>query len=422
MTVHSELQRPDTPPGTTGGGEHTAGAGSAVEVFATFLKLGLTSFGGPIAHLGYFHRELIARRRWLDEAHYAQLVALCQFLPGPASSQLGFLLGLIRAGWLGAIAAFIAFTLPSALLMLAFAHVMPQLEQPYGQAAIHGLKLVAVAVVAQGVLAMVQRLTPDAPRRLMAATAAAVVVVSGTAIVQLAVVALAAPTGFWLCRHVSAASGTAFNLRYGARTGVLLLAVFGALLIAALAPSTGAPPLVAVVSAFYRAGALVFGGGHVVLPLLEEAVVAPGWIGTDEFLAGYGAAQAVPGPMFSLAAFLGARLEGAQGGAVGAGLSVLAIFVPGFLLAAGALPFWRRIASRAGAVSALAGVNAAVVGLLAAALYDPVWRSAVLAPTDFAIALLGFAAVTDLDACLRAVGARLGAVLASVARAWLITP
>lgn len=403
--------------GTSGVGERTVGAGSAVEVFAAFLKLGLTSFGGPIAHLGYFHRELIARRRWLDETHYAQLVALCQFLPGPASSQLGFLLGLIRAGWLGAIAAFIAFTLPSTLLLFAFAQLMPQLEQPYGQAAIHGLKLVAVAVVAQGVLAMVQRLTPDAPRRLMAATAAAVVVVSGTAVVQLAVVALAAPIGLWLCRHVSAASGTTFSVRYGPRTGVLLLAVFGVLLIAALASSTAATPPVAVASAFYRAGALVFGGGHVVLPLLEVAVVAPGWIGTDEFLAGYGAAQAVPGPMFSLAAFLGARLDGAQGGAIGAGLSVLAIFVPGFLLAAGALPFWRLIASRAGAVSAVAGVNAAVVGLLAAALYDPVWRSAVLAPADFAIALIGFALLTSTRVSVLLVLA--WCVLASVARVWL---
>lgn len=399
-------------------GQSPFATGTAAEVFTVFLKLGLTSFGGPIAHLGYFHREIIAHRRWLDEAHYAQLVALCQFLPGPASSQLGFLLGLIRAGWLGALAAFLAFTLPSALLLFAFAHWLPQLEQSYGQAAIHGLKLVAVAVVAQGVLTMAQRLTPDAPRRLIAAVAAGAVAVSGTAVVQLGVVALAAPIGFWLCPPVSTTGGTTFGVRYGPRTGALLLCVFTVLLIAALVPSAVEAPLVAVASAFYRAGALVFGGGHVVLPLLQQTVVTPGWIGRDEFLAGYGAAQAVPGPMFSLAAFLGARLNGTGSGLLGAGLSLLAIFVPGFLLAAGALPFWRVFATRAGAVRALAGVNAAVVGLLAAALYDPVWTSAVLAPADFAIALIGFALLVSTRVSVLLVV--MWCVVASMARVGLL--
>lgn len=367
----------------------TSASGSAAEVFATFLKLGLTSFGGPIAHLGYFRRELVVRRHWVDEAHYAQLLALCQFLPGPASSQLGFALGLIRAGWRGALAAFVAFTLPSALLLFAFAQLVPLLEHPLGQSAIHGLKLVAVAVVAHGLLGMVKTLTPDTPRRLIAAAAAAVVVVSGIAIVQLLVVAAGAVLGLLLCRNTSVTSGGTFDLRYTRRTGTLLLAAFAVLLALALLAPT-AVPLASVGAAFYRAGALVFGGGHVVLPLLEEAVVAPGWLETDEFLAGYGAAQAIPGPMFSLAAFLGARLDGAQGSFTGAGVSLVAIFLPGFLLVAGTLPFWRALAARRDAVSALAGVNAAVVGLLAAALYDPVWLSAVLTPRDFAVALIGF--------------------------------
>lgn len=364
--------------------------GSISEVFTAFLKLGMTSFGGPIAHLGYFHRELVVRRRWVDEAHYAHLLALCQFLPGPASSQLGFSLGLIRAGWWGALAAFVAFTLPSALLLFAFAQLVPLLEHSLGKAAIHGLKLVAVAVVAHGLLGMVKTLTPDTPRRLIATAAAASIVVSGgMEMMQLLVVAAGAVLGPLLCRDVSTPGGATFDLVYTRRTGVVLLTGFAVLLALALFPIAQAP-LAAVAAAFYRAGALVFGGGHVVLPLLEEAVVTPGWLSTDEFLAGYGAAQAIPGPMFSLSAFLGARLEGAQGGFVGAGVSLAAIFLPGFLLVAGTLPFWRALARRREAVRALAGVNAAVVGLLAAALYDPVWTSAVLGLKDFAIALIGF--------------------------------
>lgn len=370
--------------------ESTVPSGSVHEVFAAFLKLGLTSFGGPIAHLGYFHRELIERRRWIDEAHYAQLVALCQFLPGPASSQLGFALGLLRAGWPGAIAAFVAFTTPSVLLLLVFARLLPVLDHPLGQAAIHGLKLLAVAVVAQGVLGMVQKLTSDMPRRLIAAATAAVVVLSGTTVVQLLVIGVGAVLGLWFCRNVAIPAGATFELRYAHRTGLVVLVVFAVLLVMALTPAEIPSPLASVAAAFYRAGALVFGGGHVVLPLLQEAVVEPGWVGNDEFLAGYGAAQAVPGPMFSLAAFLGARLDGAQGGVIGALVSVIAILLPGLLLVAGALPWWHSIARHPSAARALAGVNAAVVGLLAAALYDPVWTSAVLSPPDFAIALIGF--------------------------------
>jgi len=393
-----------------------SGRGSAREVFAAFLKLGLISFGGPIAHLGYFHRELIAGRRWLDEAHYAHLVALCQFLPGPASSQLGFALGTIRAGWMGGVAAFVGFTLPSALLLLAFAYILPMLESSVGQAAIHGLKLVAVAVVAQGVMLMAKRLAPDVPRALIAAASTAIIVVSASAGMQLLVVGMGAVLGMVFCRQLPAAPSTTFRLHYGTRAGIVLVVLFAMLLAASFAADRVHTPLVSVAGAFYRAGALVFGGGHVVLPLLQEAVVTPGWISTDEFLAGYGAAQAVPGPMFSIAAFLGARLEGEQAGTVGATVSVLAIFLPGLLLVAGALPLWQFVSRRAGSIGALAGVNAAVVGLLAAALYDPVWTSAVRAPTDFAIALVGFALLVATRTSVLVV---LGwCVLASVARLW----
>lgn len=364
----------------------------------TFLKLGLTSFGGPIAHLGYFRRELIERRRWVDEAQYAQLIALCQFLPGPASSQLGFALGLIRAGWRGALAASVAFTTPSVLVLLVFAHLMPLLERPIGQAAIQGLKLVAVAVVAHGLLGMVRTLTPDTPRRLIAIAAAGIILITGTAAVQLLAVGAGAVLGFVVCRNVTLPAANGFELRYTARTGILLLVAFVTLLVLALAPGALGTPLATVAAAFYRAGALVFGGGHVVLPLLQEAVVTPGWVEQTEFLAGYGAAQAVPGPMFSLAAFLGARIDTVGGSGVGALVSLLAIFTPGFLLVAGVLPGWRLITQHPGAVRALAGVNAAVVGLLAAALYDPVWTSAVLDVKDFVVALVGFVLLTALRA------------------------
>jgi chromate transporter len=396
----------------------TAGAGSVAEVFVTFLKLGLTSFGGPIAHLGYFHRELIARRRWLDEAHYAQLLALCQFLPGPASSQLGFALGLIRAGAPGALAAFLAFTLPSALLLFAFAYLLPRLDQGCGQAAIHGLKLVAVVVVAHGVLTMARRLTPDTPRRLIAGGSVVLILVSATASAQLLVIAMGALLGVLFCRHVTAATGETFDLGYSARTGVALLSIFVVLLIAAVVAHADAPRL-QVAAAFYRAGSLVFGGGHVVLPLLQQALVTPGWIDTETFLAGYGAAQAVPGPMFSLAGFLGAQLEDGRGSVAGAGIALAAIFLPGFLLVAGVLPFWRTALNRPGTVSALAGVNAAVVGVLAAALYHPVWTTAVLTTGDLAIVVTGFALLMLPRTSVLLVLA--WCVLISLGRTWLDT-
>jgi chromate transporter len=364
--------------------------GNAGQVFRVFLKLGLTSFGGPIAHLAYFRRELVERRKWVGESEFAQLLALCQFLPGPASSQLGFSLGLLRAGWQGALAAFAAFTLPSALLLFAFAALLPRISGPMGSAAIHGLKLVALAVVAHGVLGMARQLCPDATRASIAAAAAGLILLAGTASMQLVVVALGAVAGVALCRGVVPIPGGGLRLRYGPALGWLMLGVFALLLAALPLASRGSDGLVAVAAAFYRAGALVFGGGHVVLPLLEEAVVNTGWVSTDEFLAGYGAAQAVPGPMFTLAAYLGARLPGLEGGVLGASIALGAIFLPGLLLVSGVLPLWRVIAGRPLAARAIAGVNAAVVGLLGAALYDPVWTSAVRGSVDVAIAVVGF--------------------------------
>lgn len=365
-------------------------AGSAGEVFVTFLKLGLTSFGGPIAHLGYFRNELVQRRAWCGEDQYAQLLAICQFLPGPASSQLGFSLGLMRAGWLGAVAAFTAFTLPSAALLFAFAVLLPQFSGAVAAAAIHGLKLVALAVVAHGVLGMSRNLCPDAARRTIAVAAAVVILVTGLAWIQLLVIVLSAGAGLAVCRGVEATSGGDLKLQYGTRTGRWLLALFIALLVGLPLVAEQAEGLLAIADIFYRAGALVFGGGHVVLPLLEESVVASGQMSSDTFLAGYGAAQAVPGPMFSFSAYLGASLTGDGGAVAGAATALVAIFLPGFLLVAGFLPLWQALAGHASAARAIAGVNAAVVGLLGAALYEPVWTSAVRGPLDVAIALIGF--------------------------------
>jgi chromate transporter len=365
----------------------SAQRGRAGEVAAAFLVLGLTSFGGPVAHIGYFRRAFVERRRWLDEEHFAQLLALCQFLPGPASSQLGFSIGLLRAGWLGGVAAFVGFTLPSALLLFAFALASRALDGVWGHALVHGLKLVAVAVVLHGVLGMARTLTPDWTRRAMAVVTAAIVLMTGAPWMQLVLVAGGALLGPWLCRHVAARVGETFALAYGHRIGGILLGLFALGLGVALLP--GLPPLGQVAAAFYRAGALVFGGGHVVLPLLKASVVDPGWLDNDTFLSGYGAAQAVPGPMFSLSAFLGARLPTGMGGAMGAVVALLSIFLPGLLLVSGALPFWRRLAQRANAARALAGVNAVVVGLLAAALVNPVAVSAIRAPVDVAIAAVG---------------------------------
>lgn len=366
--------------------------GTPGEVFGAFLKLGLTSFGGPIAHLGYFRDELVVRRKWLDEERYADLVALCQFLPGPASSQVGFALGLMRGGPLGAMAAWTAFTLPSALLLLLFAYGAAAFEGPLGTGLLHGLKLVAVAVVAQAVWGMAKTLTPDRERAGIALAAVIVVVALGGSLGQIASIVLGGLAGLWLCRSGDAPRGGHLVVPLSRSTGAVLIALFFALLVLLpLARTVHAGQELALVESFYRAGALVFGGGHVVLPLLEAAVVEPGWVSAGDFLSGYGAAQAVPGPLFTFAAYLGGVMGPAPNGAAGAALALVAIFLPGLLLVTGALPFWDALRTKPVAQAAMRGTNAAVVGILGAALYDPLWTSAVLTPVDFAVALLGFA-------------------------------
>lgn len=368
--------------------------GSVSEVFKTFLKLGLSSFGGPIAHLGYFREAFVVRRRWLTETSYAELVALCQFLPGPASSQVGFALGLMRAGLGGALAAWLAFTLPSALLMLGFAYTADAFGGPHGQSAIHGLKLVAVAVVAHAVWGMARSLCPDPQRASIALAAIAFVFFLPTAFGQIGAIGAGALAGLWLCRHIQPGAPAHLPHPIARRTGAGLLLVFFILLF-------GLPVLAAVCSApaielfelFYRAGALVFGGGHVLLALLEARMVEPGWIGADAFLAGYGAAQAIPGPLFSFAAYIGALSSGI-GGVTGATIALVAVFLPAALILLGVLPFWEQLRQRRFAYPLIAGANAAVVGLLAAALYSPVWTSAVLTPTHFFIVALAFVLLT----------------------------
>ena len=393
--------------------------GTVAEIVRVFLRLGLSSFGGPVAHLGYYHREFVVRRKWLDERHYAQLLAPCQFLPGPASTQFGFSVGLMRAGWGGALAAFLAFTIPSALLLFAFSIFSSTLTGLYGNAALHGLKLMAVAVVAQGVLAMGRTLTPDWPRLLVAVASFVWMLAVPAAASQLAVIAFGAMLGPFACRSVEPKQAPALPIRYGRRTGTVLLTLCGILLLGSwFIPTEGSPLLLRASGALYRTGALVFGGGHVILPLLKQAVVAPGWLSESDFVTGYGAAQAVPGPMFSIAAFIGARLDHGQGGALGALVSLVAIFLPGLLMISGVLPFWNLLAANARVARSMAGINAAVVGLLAAALYDPLWTSAVLSPIDLAIALAGLLALLARAPALAVVAGCVGARLAAATFGW----
>lgn len=367
--------------------------GSAVEVFGVFLKLGLTSFGGPIAHLGYFRDELVVRRRWLDDRAYADVVALCQFLPGPASSQVGFALGLMRAGWLGAAAAFTAFTLPSALLLLAFALVTAPVAGTAGDGALRGLKIVAVAIVAQAVWGMARNLCPDRERAAIAVLAVAVLAFVPGSFAMVGVIAIGAAIGLALGCGTGQAAENRLAVPVSRTVAAASIAVFVVLLLV-LPLLAGQSQGLAVVDSFYRAGALVFGGGHVVLPLLDAEVVQSGWVTPDVFLAGYGAAQAVPGPLFTFAAYLGAVLGPQPNGVAGACLALLAIFLPGFLLLVGILPLWDRFRAMPAAQSLMAGANAAVVGILGAALYSPVFVTAIAGPRDFALALVGFVALT----------------------------
>ncbi|WP_018633961.1 chromate efflux transporter [Neomegalonema perideroedes] len=367
-------------------------SGSAAEVFLIFLRLGLTSFGGPVAHLAYFRAEFVARRRWLDEGAYADLVALCQFLPGPTSSQVGFSLGVSRTGGLrGGLAAWLGFTLPSALILFACAAGAASFSGPVAAGALHGLKLVAVAVVAQAVWGMAQSLTPDSPRAGIALAAVGIVSFLGGPFAQVGAILCGALAGLLLPRGEAAPAGGGLSFPASRSRGLWALGSFVLLLLAPQMTGAAAGHQgIALFDGFYRAGSLVFGGGHVVLPLLEAETVARGWTDEESFLAGYGMAQAVPGPLFAFAAYLGALTQPPPNGILGASIALIAIFAPGLLLVYGVSPFWERLRAHPAARRALSGANAAVVGVLGAALYDPVWTSAVLSPQDFALALGGF--------------------------------
>jgi chromate transporter len=367
--------------------------GSPLEVLRVFLKLGLGSFGGPIAHIGYFREELVVRRRWVDDAAYTDLVALCQFLPGPASSQVGFSLGLIRAGYWGGLAAWTGFTLPSAILLTAFALGAGALRAPFGEGMIHGLKLVAVAIVAQAVWGMARTLCPDRQRASIACAAALLILFSTSFAAQVGTIVMGGIAGFWLCRAAAPTVTTSLGAPVSRRVGAIALLVFFVLLVV-LPALAGMSPSVQLFDAFYRSGALVFGGGHVVLPLLSKAFVATGWVSQDAFLAGYGAAQAVPGPLFTFAAYLGAVATPSPHRIAGAALGLAGIFLPGVLVLLGTLPFWDVFRRRVGAQAIMRGINAAVVGLLGAALYNPLWISSIKSSADFALALVGFVLLT----------------------------
>jgi chromate transporter len=370
---------------------HVRGGRAVLEVFAAFLRLGLTSFGGPIAHLGYFRHEFVERRKWLDEAGYADLVALCQFLPGPASSQVGMSIGLLRAGLPGALAAWIAFTAPSAIALVLFAYGASALEGPVAAGVLHGLKIITVAVVAQAVWSMGRSICTDRARLTIAFVSAGLLLAWPGAAIQVLVIAAAAVGGALLLRTSAAPQAGGLEIRVpagmAAAAGVLFLAL---LLLLPLAAVTLHSTAVSMFDTFYRAGALVFGGGHVVLPLLQSEVIPRGWVDNETFLAGYGAAQAVPGPLFTFAAYLGAASGVAPNGWAGALLCLAAIFLPSLLLVLAALPYWEKLRRQPSARAALAGVNAAVVGLLLAALYQPVWTSAIGNALDFALALGAF--------------------------------
>ncbi len=381
MSAGSQSDLPATP----------AGQVSVVSVFLTFLRLGFTSFGGPIAHLGYFHNEFVTRRKWIEERAYADLVALCQFLPGPASSQVGIGVGLAKAGLWGAIAAWFAFTLPSAIALIVFGYGVVAFQDSVDHSTLHGLKVVAVAVVAQAIWGMARTLCPDAKRVTLAVLAALGVLVHPIPLVQVGVIVLGGLAGLIILRakprteHVSLGIDVSRNLAIAS-----LLLFFAGLIGLPMLVAAYPEHIFALVDSFYRSGSLVFGGGHVVLPLLQSEVVPPGWISNDAFLAGYGAAQAVPGPLFTFAAYLGTVMDPQPSGLVGAAICLLAIFAPSFLLVIGTLPFWDVLRRFKVMQNALLGINAAVVGLLLAAFYSPVWTSGILSPADFGLAMVAF--------------------------------
>ena len=365
---------------------------SVLEVFRIFLRLGLTSFGGPVAHLGYFRTEFVARRRWLEEAAFADIVALCQFLPGPASSQVGISIGIMRAGLPGALAAWLGFTMPSALAMIAFGYGVAWLGDLSHAAWLHGLKIVAVAVVANALWGMARNLCPDRERATIAVGAAIVATALPSAFGQIGAIVAGGLIGWRFLEGANSGGGSAalpirLPRAWSALAAILFAALlFGLPLLKAAVPSHA----IAEFDSFYRSGALVFGGGHVVLPLLQAEVVPPGCVSNDSFLAGYGAAQAVPGPLFTFSAYLGTVMGPAPNGWLGGLICLVAIFLPSFLLLIAALPYWETLRRMPAVQSALRGVNAAVVGILLAALYSPVWTSAVFGPRDFAVLIVAF--------------------------------
>ncbi len=366
-------------------------SGHFSEVFRAFLRLGLTSFGGPVAHMGYFRQEFVVRRRWLSEAAYADLVALCQFLPGPSSSQVGMGLGLSRGGYGGALAAWLGFTLPSAVMMLLFAYGVAHLESATHGHWLHGFKVVAVAVVAHAVWGMAKTLCPDRNRATLALLAAMITLTWPTALGQIGTIVVGALAGWLWLKIPAAEKSTPLPMPVGVRAGAFFLLLFVALLVLLPLLALAFPhPVLLLFDSFYRTGSLIFGGGHVMLPLLQAEVVTTQWIDKDLFLAGYGMAQAIPGPLTTFAAYLGSAMSFGPGGWLGGVLALVVIFLPSFLLIFGALPFWALLRGRVAVQSALRGVNAAVVGLLLAALYHPVWTSGILAVGDFILALGAF--------------------------------
>lgn len=367
--------------------------GSALEVLVVFLRLGLTSFGGPVAHIGYFRKAFVEERRWLSEKQFAELLAVCQFLPGPASSQLGFAIGLQRGGWLGAICAFLAFTLPSAILLVLFAIYITTLSTSFNETIIHALKLVACVVVADAVFNMGKNLCPDLKRRILALLAALCLIVFNAAYTQIIVLCLAGFIGLLLFKQAPQQNSAATFVSYGPRLGAVFIAVFFILLALTFFESNALEPRIAKI--FYQAGALVFGGGHVVLPLLEESIVASKLMSEEVFMAGYGASQAIPGPMFSFAAYLGALLDSNNPIEFGL-LALLFMFLPGFILLVGVLPIWQSISTKPAVAAMVTSINAAVVGILLAALYDPVLTTAIRSLMDFIIVSIGIGILTYL--------------------------
>lgn len=364
---------------------------SAASVFLTFLKLGCTSFGGPIAHIGYFRHEFVERRKWLDDKTYADLVALCNFLPGPASSQVGIAVGIARAGLAGGFAAWLGFTMPSAAALILFAYGFTAFGLSASAGWLHGLKIAAVAVVAQAVWNMGRNLCPDRTRASFAIAAALLVFAVPNAYGQLAAIAAGAIAGWALLDPAKLAESREERFAVAKPSAIIAWALFfGLLALLPIARQASASPVLELIDSFYRTGSLVFGGGHVVLPLLRNEVVPPDWVSDDVFLAGYGAAQAVPGPLFTFAAYLGAVMNHPPSGVAGGLLALVAIFLPSFLLLIGALPYWEALRRRNAMQRALSGINAAVVGLLLAALYDPVWTSSIKGTADLAIALTAF--------------------------------